>query len=95
MHRIDDHIKAKCGAPLRVELVDGTGAVVFDSLPSGMQLEVRQRSQQDVHAHIHTHVYTHQHTPTHTFAQTYTHTHMHVVTMKFLCKQKICCSAYS
>jgi len=37
---IDDHLRAKCGAPLRVELVDETGVCVTDGLPDGMQLEV-------------------------------------------------------
>ncbi|KAF5832185.1 hypothetical protein DUNSADRAFT_12024 [Dunaliella salina] len=37
---IDDHIKAKCNAPLRVELVDESGACVLEGLPPGMQLEV-------------------------------------------------------
>lgn len=36
---IDDHLKAKCGAPLRVELVDETNACVVEGLPNGMQLE--------------------------------------------------------
>ncbi len=36
---IDDHIKAKCGAPLRVELVDENQACVVEGLPVGMQLE--------------------------------------------------------
>lgn len=37
---IDDHLLAKCGAPLRVELVDEQGELVFDGLPRGHQLEV-------------------------------------------------------
>mmetsp|Transcript_29342 Transcript_29342/g.64952 ORF Transcript_29342/g.64952 Transcript_29342/m.64952 type:complete len:729 (+) Transcript_29342:226-2412(+) len=37
---IDDHLKAKCTAPLRVELVDETGACVSEGLPPGMQLEI-------------------------------------------------------
>lgn len=34
------HMQAKCGAPLRVELVDDTGACVMEGLPHGMQLEI-------------------------------------------------------
>ncbi|GAX84826.1 hypothetical protein CEUSTIGMA_g12247.t1 [Chlamydomonas eustigma] len=37
---IDDHLRAKCGAPLRVELVDDSGACVSEGLPQGTQLEV-------------------------------------------------------
>ncbi|GLC55265.1 PSII 6.1 kDa protein [Pleodorina starrii] len=37
---IDDHLKAKCGAPLRVELVDDTGACHTEGLPPGVQLEM-------------------------------------------------------
>lgn len=37
---IDDHLKAKCGASLRVELVDENGACVSEGLPHGAQLEV-------------------------------------------------------
>ncbi|KXZ52067.1 hypothetical protein GPECTOR_10g1090 [Gonium pectorale] len=37
---IDDHLKAKCSAPLRVELVDDTGACATEGLPPGVQLEV-------------------------------------------------------
>jgi hypothetical protein len=37
---IDDHLRAKCNAPLRVELVDETGACVAEGLPHGTQLEV-------------------------------------------------------
>jgi hypothetical protein len=33
-------MQAKCGAPLRVELVDDTGACVMEGLPPGMQLEI-------------------------------------------------------
>ncbi|GFH16547.1 uncharacterized protein HaLaN_12984 [Haematococcus lacustris] len=36
---IDDHLKAKCGAPLRVELVDDQANCVVEGLPMGMQLE--------------------------------------------------------
>ncbi|GFH12757.1 uncharacterized protein HaLaN_08501, partial [Haematococcus lacustris] len=36
---IDDHLKAKCGAPLLVELVDDQARCVFEGLPSGMRLE--------------------------------------------------------
>lgn len=39
---IDDNLKAKCGAPLRVELVDESGQCVLEGLPPGMQLEVGQ-----------------------------------------------------
>jgi hypothetical protein len=38
---IDDNLKAKCNAPLRVELVDENGACCIEGLPHGMQLEVR------------------------------------------------------
>lgn len=38
---IDDKLLAKCNAPLRVELVDQTGACVLEGLPDGQQLEVR------------------------------------------------------
>lgn len=38
---IDDHLKAKCSAQLRVELVDDTGACHTEGLPSGVSLEVR------------------------------------------------------
>lgn len=38
---IDDHLKAKCSAPLRVELVDDSGACHSEGLPPGVQLEVR------------------------------------------------------
>ncbi|GFR43381.1 hypothetical protein Agub_g4453, partial [Astrephomene gubernaculifera] len=37
---IDDHLKAKCGAPLRVELVDETGACHTEGLAPGVQLEM-------------------------------------------------------
>ncbi|KAG2502074.1 hypothetical protein HYH03_000567 [Edaphochlamys debaryana] len=37
---IDDHLRAKCGAPLRVELVDDTGACYMEGLPPGVQLEM-------------------------------------------------------
>ncbi len=37
---IDDHLRAKCGAPLRVELVDESGACESEGLPQGTQLEV-------------------------------------------------------
>lgn len=37
---IDDHLRAKCGAPLRVELVEESGACVSEGLPLGTQLEV-------------------------------------------------------
>jgi hypothetical protein len=33
-------LQAKCGAPLRVELVEDTGACVMEGLPPGMQLEI-------------------------------------------------------
>ncbi len=39
---IDDHLRAKCGAPLRVELVEESGACVSEGLPLGTQLEVSQ-----------------------------------------------------
>jgi hypothetical protein len=35
---IDDQLKAKCGASLRVELVDDTNACVADGLPPGAQV---------------------------------------------------------
>jgi hypothetical protein len=38
---IDDHLKAKCSAPLRVELVDDQGNCHTEGLPQGVQLEVR------------------------------------------------------
>jgi hypothetical protein len=38
---IDDHLKAKCGAPLMVDLLDDTGAFVQEGLPQGARLEVR------------------------------------------------------
>ena len=41
---IDDHLRAKCGAPLRVELVDESGACESESLPQGTQLEVKALS---------------------------------------------------
>ena len=37
---IDDHLRAKCNAPLRVELVDESGQCVSEGLPQGVQLEV-------------------------------------------------------
>lgn len=37
---IDDHLKAKCGAPLRVELVDEQGSCHTEGLPPGVQLEM-------------------------------------------------------
>eukprot|EP00197_Chlamydomonas_leiostraca_P008112 CAMPEP_0202870554 /NCGR_PEP_ID=MMETSP1391-20130828/16057_1 /ASSEMBLY_ACC=CAM_ASM_000867 /TAXON_ID=1034604 /ORGANISM="Chlamydomonas leiostraca, Strain SAG 11-49" /LENGTH=611 /DNA_ID=CAMNT_0049551153 /DNA_START=278 /DNA_END=2109 /DNA_ORIENTATION=+ len=37
---IDDNLKAKCNAPLRVELVDENGACCIEGLPHGMQLEI-------------------------------------------------------
>ncbi|KAL6763898.1 hypothetical protein V8C86DRAFT_3017440 [Haematococcus lacustris] len=36
---VDDHLKAKCGAPLLVELVDDQARRVSEGLPSGMHLE--------------------------------------------------------
>lgn len=45
---IDDHLKAKCGAALRVELVDDSGACYAEGLPPGVQLEVRPCSVLDV-----------------------------------------------
>ncbi|EFJ53210.1 hypothetical protein VOLCADRAFT_115791 [Volvox carteri f. nagariensis] len=37
---IDDYLKAKCGAQLRVELVDDTGACHTEGLPAGVRLEL-------------------------------------------------------
>ncbi|KAG2445358.1 hypothetical protein HYH02_008823 [Chlamydomonas schloesseri] len=37
---IDDHLKAKCSAPLRVELVDDQGNCHTEGLPQGVQLEL-------------------------------------------------------
>ncbi|KAG2438687.1 hypothetical protein HXX76_005233 [Chlamydomonas incerta] len=37
---IDDHLKAKCSAPLRVELVDDQGNCHTEGLPQGVQLEM-------------------------------------------------------
>lgn len=37
---IDDHLRAKCNASLRVELIDESGNSVTEGLPAGMQLEV-------------------------------------------------------
>lgn len=37
---IDDHLKAKCSAPLRVEVVDESGRCVEEGVIPGMQLEV-------------------------------------------------------
>ncbi|GIL85694.1 hypothetical protein Vretimale_13197 [Volvox reticuliferus] len=38
---IDDHLRAKCGAQLRVELVDDTGACHTEGLPAGVRLELQ------------------------------------------------------
>jgi hypothetical protein len=37
---IDDHLRAKCGAGLRVEVVDENGQCVAEPVPD-MELEVR------------------------------------------------------
>lgn len=41
---IDDHLRAKCGAGLRIEVVDETGQCVNDAMPE-LQLEVRRWGQ--------------------------------------------------
>ncbi|GLI70279.1 hypothetical protein VaNZ11_015212 [Volvox africanus] len=38
---IDDHLKAKCSAQLRVELVDDTGGCHTEGLPTGVKLELQ------------------------------------------------------
>lgn len=38
---IEDHLRAKCNAPLRVELLDEGNTCYSQGLPAGVQLEVR------------------------------------------------------
>lgn len=40
VHAAGDLLKAKCGAPIRVELVDRHGNMVMDSKYSNMEFEV-------------------------------------------------------